>query len=62
MMFVEVPLQIGIAIVRGGAERVAKLGIRVGHEHRKEILAVKVNEQRPVVGNELGEQRDDKQR
>src|SRR5262249_54813488 len=60
-MFVEKTLQIGIAIVRGGAERVAELGIGIGHKNREIILAVDVDVERSIVGDEFGKQREDEQ-
>src|SRR5215472_16517807 len=61
-MLFEKMLQIGVAVVGGGAKRVAKLGIGIGDENRKKILAVETDEQRPVIGDELGEEREDEQR
>ncbi len=61
-MFVEEFLQIRIAIIGGGAEHVAEVGVRIGDEDRKEGLAVEVDEQRLVVGDEFGAKRQHEQR
>ena len=54
-------LQIGIAIVGRGLEVAAEGRLRIGDERRENRLAVVADEERLVVGDELGEQRDDEQ-
>ena len=61
VVLVEENLQVRIAVVGRGAEVVAEFGVRIVEDHREVILAVVVDEQRLVVGDELGEQRDHEQ-
>ena len=52
-------LQERIAIVGGGLEVAAECRLRIGHKHREVRLPVDMNIERPVVGDELGTERDD---
>ena len=54
-------LQIGIAIVGGGFEIAAEGGLGIAEEGRPIETAVIFDEERPVVGDEIGEQRDHEQ-
>ena len=60
-MLAEKILQMRIAVIGGGTEIVAELGVGIGHEYGKEALAVEMDEQRLVVGDEFGAQRNHEQ-
>jgi hypothetical protein len=50
----QVFLGVGIAVVGGGAEIVAEIGVRISEEDREVVLAVDMDEDRLIVGDELG--------
>ena len=54
-------LQERIAIVRRGFEVAAKGGLGVGDEGRKIQTAVELDHERPIIGDQFGEQRDEEQ-
>src|SRR3981081_1606541 len=55
-------LQIGIAIVGGGLEVAAEGGLGIADEGRKVQMPVELDEARTIIGNQLGEQRDEEQK
>jgi hypothetical protein len=54
-------LQIGIAIIGGGLEIAAERGLRIADEGRKIQMPVEFDEERPIVGDQFGKQRDEEQ-
>ncbi len=54
-------LDLGVAVVRLGREDAAEGGLRIVEEHRHEEMAVVEDEERAVVGDELGEQAQDEE-
>ena len=54
-------LQIGIAIVGGGLEVAAESGLGIADEGRPIEMAVELDQERTVVGDQLGKQRDHEQ-
>ena len=57
-LFGDLLLQIGIAIVGGGFEIAAEGGLGIAEKHRPIEPAVILDEERLVVGDEIGKQRD----
>jgi hypothetical protein len=54
-------LQIGIAVVGGGFEIATKSGFGIADEGREIQMAVELDQERTVVGDQFGEQRDHEQ-
>src|SRR5262249_58999269 len=54
-------LPIGIAIIGRSLEVAAERGLRIGNEGRPVEMAVELDQERPVVGNQLGKQRYEEQ-
>ena len=53
---------VGVEVVGRRREVAAEGGLGIGVEHRRIVGAVELHQQRPVVGDELGEQGDREQR
>src|SRR6185437_8056902 len=61
VVFGQVLLQVRIEIVGGGAKHIAEVGVGIGDENRKVVLAVDMDVDRLIVGDDFGKQRNHEQ-